>query len=233
MTHPRLLFNLQQIDSQLFQSHDRLAEIDAILNDNAALKKARMKASKTDDAHKKAILALKHAEQDVQSQNEKIERNQKTLYSGTVKNPKELEDLQHECEALKRYLAVLEDRQLEVMIALESAAEAHTQATRQLETLQKEIAQQNVDLTGEQQTLQASVSELETQRADLAGSIDPAVLKTYNQLLESRGGLAVVEIKGNICNACGATLTAAQAQAARSPTKVTQCASCSRIIVAK
>ena len=49
---------------------------------------------------------------------------EKRLYSGTVTNTKELQDLQDEGVALKRRIVALEDRQLEAMIAQEDAETA-------------------------------------------------------------------------------------------------------------
>ena len=63
-------------------------------------KKATARAEKAAKSLTKTRLALKTAEQDVQAQQDKIERNQKALYGGGNKSPKELEDLQMESGAL-------------------------------------------------------------------------------------------------------------------------------------
>jgi len=230
MSQVRNLFHLQQIDTQLDQARGRLAEIDAALSDNSAVRKASARLSKADDARTKARLALKRAEQDVQAQQEKIEKNQKALYGGSVRNPKELEDLQMESGALQRYLSVLEDRQLEAMIAFEEAEASHLAAEGKLDQVKKEAAAQNSDLSAEQDTLLVEVAQLEGQRSSAVEDVSPDLLATYEKLRKTRFGVAVTVLKDGSCAACGSVLTAAQAQEARSPSKITHCDTCGRIL---
>ena len=132
MSQKRLLSQLQDMDTQLDQARSRLKEIDAALNDNSTVKRATRQAEKAEERFIKARLALKKAEQAVQVQQQKIDKNQKALYGGSVRNPKELEDLQMESGALRRYLSTLEDRQLEEMILFEEAQAAKEQADANL-----------------------------------------------------------------------------------------------------
>lgn len=223
------LYILQQIDTKLDNAHARLQEIDAALKSDAALKRAEKKTANAKSVLQKAQLALKRAEEEVQEQQNKIANNQKTLYSGSVTNPKELEDLQNEAEALKRYLQVLEDRQLEKMIAFEEAESAHQAAEDNLGAVQQQVAQEHAELGGEQSQLQTQAAELEIEREKAVAQVDEEALKTYNKLRQSRHGLAVSLVENGICTACGATLTAAQAQAVRSPSKINTCSSCGRV----
>lgn len=232
MSQPRQLLNLQQVDSQLDHARARLVEIDTILNDNTTVKQAASKIKQAQDAHTKAQLALRRAEGDVQAQQDKIAKNQQALYSGAVKNPKELEDLQLESEALTRFLGVLEDHQLEVMLAFEEAEAALQKAQENQKQVRQQTIQQNSLLAGEQDNLLKSVSKQEAQRIQMAAGIEPNLLSMYEKLRQSRKGLAVAEVHDETCAACGATLSAAQAQAARSHSKITTCVSCGRIIIA-
>lgn len=230
MSQARNLFQLQQIDTQLDQARNRLAEIDAALNDNSVVRKANARLTKAEEVLTKTRLALKRAEQDVQVQQEKIEKNQKALYGGSVRNPKELEDLQMESGALQRYLSVLEDRQLEAMIAFEEAENAQQLADTNLDTAKKETASQNIDLSAEQETLLSEVDALEGQRQSAVLSIEPDLLADYEKLRKTRVGVAVAGVRDGSCAACGAVLTASQAQEARLPSKVTYCDTCGRIL---
>ena len=233
MSDTRKLFSLQQLDSSLDETRARLAEIDQILNDSSALKKAKKQATQAEEKRVKAQLALKRAEQEVQAQQDKIDKNQKMLYGGSVKAPKELEDLQMEAGALRRYLGVLEDRQLEAMIAFEEAEAAEASSQANLEKVQQEVANQNQDLTKEQGKLTEEADKLEGERQSLATTIPPDMISQYEKLLKKRAGLAVVEVRQSSCSACGSTLTAAQAQAARSPSRIANCEMCGRILYSK
>jgi predicted nucleic acid-binding Zn-ribbon protein len=229
MSQVRHLVQLQEIDSQIDQAKARLEEIDAALNDNSAMRKANARTEKAAKALTKAQLALRRAEQDVQAQQDKIDRNQKALYGGG-KSPKELEDLQMESGALGRYLEKLEETQLEVMIAFEDA-EAEDQAAKEnLSAVKKEVAAENVDLSAEQESLEEKITRLNTQREAAAAPITPDLIADYEKLRQDRFGLAVTSVNDGGCAACGASLTAAQAQAARSPNKIAHCGVCGRII---
>lgn len=233
MSQPIQLYNLQQIDTKLDKTRTRMKEIEIALNEDTALINAQKEATKAESNYQTAQKELKHAEDEVQSQQQKIKNNQKTLYSGRVKNPKELEDLQNEAEALKRYLSVLEDRQLEKMIAFEEAEAAHKASQTNLTEVEEQVAQQNIDLTNEQKELLEYVSKLESKREQAVVGIESKEMATYTQLREARHGIAVTEVKDNTCNACGAALSASLAQVARSPSKITRCESCGRIFYVK
>ncbi len=116
---------MQQIDARIDKIRSRLEEIETALSDNKVVRRAEAKTARTLKALEETRKTLKHAEQEVQAQRVKIEQNQAVLYGGKVRNPKELQDLQNEAEALKRYLSVLEDRQLEAMLQVDEAEGQH------------------------------------------------------------------------------------------------------------
>jgi predicted nucleic acid-binding Zn-ribbon protein len=233
MSQPRQLFNLQQIDSKLDGARTRISEIEEALSDHSATRQAKAQAESAEKSFQQAQITLKHAEQDVETQQTKINSNERTLYSGSVTNPKELEDLQLESAALKRHLVTLEDKQLEFMLAFEDAENTHEQAQNNLESTLEQVAKENVDLTNEHTKLLADVDELEAQRAAAASPIASEDMELYLKLRDIRHGRAVTEVVDNSCAACGFNLTAAQAQAARSPSKVTTCDYCRRILYSK
>jgi predicted nucleic acid-binding Zn-ribbon protein len=229
MSQARNLVHLQHLDTQLDQAKKRLEEIDAALNDNSAVRQAARRAEKAAQAHTAAQLDLRKAESEVQAQQAKIERNQKALYGGG-KSPKELEDLQMESGALSRYQETLEERQLETMIALEEAEAADRAAQENLAKVKARVAAENSDLAAEQETLTDEVVELKAQRQNALEPIPADLLANYEKLRQTRFGLAVTGVRDGACEACGASLSAAQAQVARTPSKIAYCEVCGRIL---
>jgi predicted nucleic acid-binding Zn-ribbon protein len=57
-------------------------------------------------------------------------------------------------------------------------------------------------------------------------------LDRYEQLRKKAHGVAVTTVNNRSCFACGAILTAAHYQAARSPNQITLCETCGRILFA-
>lgn len=226
------LFRLQLIDSRMDEIRARLGEIRQILENDEEMRQAKVKTEETEVAHQATLQALKRAEVEVNKQKLKIEQSESSLYSGSVKNPKELQDLQNEVASLKRYLETLEDRQLEAMLE-EEAAEAENQAAvAELEKTTARLAKEYQSLTDEQSTLNKEMERLEAERQAALAPLDSSLLATYDNLRQQRRGLAVAEVSEGACAACGATLTPAQRQSAHSTTQIYNCSTCGRILFA-
>ena len=230
MSQPFKLFRLQQLDSQLDQGRNRLREIETALNDNAALNKAKQNAAKAEADLSSAQKVLQRAEESVQAQNIKIEQTETTLYGGSVRNPKELQDLQNESAALRRYLDTLEERQLEALIAAEERDEEHNKALENLSKITAETDKLNLQLTSEKENLLKEINRLEGERQAAVAGIPQADLNLYERLRLQRRGVAVAKVNVNVCSACGSSLNAALLQAARSPNQLSHCESCGRIL---
>ena len=224
------LHRLQQIDSHLDKIGARLRAIEIILNDDTSMKLAQSKyeeASKYNEDSKKAV---KKAEENLRSNRVKLEQTEAALYGGKVRNPKELQDLQNEAEALKRYRNVLEDRLLEAMIVQEEAEPLYSAASTELETATAQNKNQNAALVKESADLTNDLGRLENEREAASRSILPGDLNTYEQLRKLKRGVAVATVTDNTCGACGSTLSSAQLHAAKSPNQLTRCESCGRIL---
>ncbi len=224
------LYRLQQIDSQIDQINDRLKAIEIALNKDKTVRLAQKREEQSQEIVQKEQKNLRTAEQEVQAQRVKIEQSEATLYGGKVRNPKELQDLQNEVAALKRYLNVLEDRQLEAMIAVETAGEQLQTASIELQRALAASAAQHKDLSQEKDSLLTDLTRLQGQRAATVSSIPVEDMQIYDQLRRSRSGIAVARIVDKCCSACGTTLNAALLHAARSPNQMSRCDGCSRIL---
>lgn len=230
MSQPFKLFRLQGIDSQLDRVRARLNEIEIQLREEEALRLAEQRFAEALTTLEEKRKRLKQAEQEVHEQRIKIEQNESTLYGGKVRNPKELQDLQNEGAALKRYRNVLEDRQLESMIELEEAEAIHQTQKTELERVQTELAQKQKMLKEGQESLRNEAARLESERQAAASSIPKEDLDLYSLLRKQRNGIAVAKVSDKACSACGSTLNAALLHAVRSPSQITRCATCGRIL---
>jgi predicted nucleic acid-binding Zn-ribbon protein len=224
------LHRLQQVDTHLDQIHTRLRAIETLLSDETSIKTAQTKFEAASKVHEDARRAVKKAEENVSSNKVKLEQTEAALYGGKVRNPKELQDLQNEAEALKRYRSILDDRLLEAMIAQEDAEVVFSAASNELEATQAQFSEQNKALSLEKAELTNDLNRLEGEREAASRSILPADLSMYEQLRKQRRGVAVATVADNTCAACGSTLSAAQLHAAKSPNQLTRCETCGRIL---
>lgn len=232
MSRPQNLYRLQQLDSNIDQADNRLKEIEALLSDNANLRKASALASKAEQNLLTARQEQRSAEAKVKDQRVKIEQVENTLYSGTIRNPKELQDMQNEVAALKRFLEMLEERQLEAMLMVDDYNEQFDEAQKILQKYQAHAEKQQTELTLECEQIMSKRAESLEQRRQALKAINQDDLIVYNRLRKIRAGVAVAKVEDRACKACGSTLTASLNQAARSPSQIVFCDSCGRILYA-
>ena len=226
------LYRLQLVDSRMDEIRARLEEIRQILENDQEMRRAKKQVSETESTLQLAQHSLKQAEAEVKKQKIKIEQSEAKLYSGNVKNPKELQDLQNEVAALKRHKETLEDRQLEAMLEEETTEQTHQAAIEKMERVKVRLADQNQTLTTEQSTLNKDLERLNAERDAALSPLDPSLLIVYEQLRNDKRGLAIAAVSDGACAACGTTLTPAQLQSARSTAKLTKCTTCGRILYA-
>jgi len=230
MSQTLSLYRLQQTDSRMDRANARMAEIQRIIENDKTLQLAIMDTEKAEESFKEAQDNLNMAERFVQDQRMKIEQSEASLYSGVVKNPKELQDLQNEIAALKRHLTILEDRLLDAMITCEDVEKAHQVSSQQLATVRQWISNQNSHLTQELNELTKEKEKLEAEHLAITGSIPEDMISLYENLRKQKRGVAVSLVTDNTCEICGATLTPAQAQATRLSLQIYYCPTCGRIL---
>jgi len=226
------LYQIQKIDTQLDQIEARHAEITSILEKDVRMRNAQ---KHLDEAHVQVHQlqhALREMEEITRAKRIKIEQSEAALYGGSVRSPKELQDLQTEVASLKKHLATLEDQQLEKMMQLEAAEAQQAEAQRAFDELDEQLISEYASLNGEKSQLERQRERLNAERTVISGQISAENLEVYQRLRQQKKGQAVVPIEDESCGVCGATLTPAECQAAKSPLKIIFCSACGRILYA-
>ena len=230
MNQPFKLYRLQHIDSKINSTRSRLIEVEISLNDNSSLRAAQHQAETTSQSLQEAQEALQITERNVQDLQIKIQQSEASLYGGKIKNPKELQDIQSEAASLNKYVTALEERQLDAMLLVEEAELELNKSESNLRSRQADNAGKNSELTEEQSNLLRNLNHHESERQVAVGSISPDDIKFYDLLRKQKNGVAVAIVMGENCLACGSTLSASLLQTAHSPTQLTRCATCGRIL---
>ena len=230
MNQSSKLYRLQQIDTLLDQTMARLDELEKLLSDRSALAQVEEACNNAEEALQTERKKLRQAENNVREQRIKIEQDESALYSGKMRNPKELQDLQNEVAALKRFLSTLEDRQLEIMITTEEIEAASREAKTALDKVHATMIEQQAHFNAEKTSLLKDKERLEIERQAACNALSAQELDLYTQLRKQKRGIAVARVVDRTCTACGSTLTPALVQAANSPNQIVRCSSCSRIL---
>lgn len=226
------LFRLQKVDSRISQVEAKLAKIQETLENDAELRAAMDQVKAAEAEQHNSERARRMSEAEAQEQQIKIQQIESSLYSGNVRNPKELQDLQADIVSLKKHLATLEDRELEAMSTAETAEAALQAAQEKLVQIQARLGDEHRQLIMERENLSRDLESLQVERHAAVQNIAAEMLAAYDALRQQRRGVAVAEISDNACGACGTTLTAALQQNARHTAQLIHCPSCGRILYA-
>ncbi len=224
------LFRLQKLDTRIEKNQSRLQEIEKLLSDDRRVKRAEKLVHQTNESAKQLRIKLHMIEDKVEAQRIKRKTDQASLFSGKIKNPKALQDLQMESEAIKRYISKLEDEQLEVMIEYEEAEKAKNQAEKDLKQAKGTAVEENAALAGEKNKLEDELKTMLREKEAVFQAISPQTLKLYNQLRKTKRGVAVTSLSEGSCGICGQALTPADMQLIRASNNLVFCPSCGRIL---
>jgi len=230
MSRSKTLYQIQEFDSRIDNALKRIQEINVILSDKKELNDAITKQLESENLLKSKNKSLSSTEIVVSDHSIKIDQNQKKLYSGAVTNPKELEDLQQESESLNKYLAVLEERQLEAMLEMEEAKKEFDAASVKVANIESKMEKEHTELILEKENLESAIIDTKAKKESFLSSHDIPDLQTYQEIRKSSGGIAITLMISNSCSSCGANIPSAIAQEARSPGKLAYCPTCRRIL---
>jgi predicted nucleic acid-binding Zn-ribbon protein len=231
MTKAELLLDLQDVDSVIDRLARRLSEIKAALHETDELIAARSAQRTTDESvtHKRAH--RKELDLADASLETRIKQADQRLYSGTVKNPKELLDLQNDIASLKRQKNTLDDQLFAAMVALEEGEAELKARTETLSRIETEWRASQGDLAAELTQLERELAEKTVEQQAARASLNASDLAQYNQLRRRKGGVVVVEMEGSVCGACSVRVTAHIVQQLSQADHVARCGNCDRILV--
>jgi len=231
MTAVTELFALQEIDLALDRARTRLVEIEEGIQETEERAAARQAKAEKEEVLAGFRARQKDLEWEVDEVRSKASEMEAKLYGGTVRNPKELSDLDADVRSLKAQAAKRED----VLLALMEEAEAADAEYRgaEAEYLRIESAWQanRAGLLSERAELEPEVERLEAQRGQQIAEIGRAALGLYQLLRERRGGQAVARVDRGMCQGCRISLPMSVLQKARAGVGLVQCVSCERILL--
>jgi predicted nucleic acid-binding Zn-ribbon protein len=226
------LYRLQQVDLQIDQNDSGLNEIDRLLSGNEAVNQAKQAAEIKDKELQKARQSLKEAEFAVHEQEIKISQSESNLYSGRIRTPKELQDLQKEIASLKKHLSHLEDVQLDRMVTVEELENQFQDCQKVLDQAQAKFIEQSSGWAGQREQFVRMQERLKAEREAALSLVSKESLQSYEMLRKRKNHVAVTSIQDGSCTVCGATIRPSEQQTARASQSLVFCSSCGRILYA-
>jgi len=224
------LHDLQELDLEVERKRQALAQVEDRLGENEALVAARDAA----DRARKELAELEHTQKEAEWEtdrlSERIAQEEKKLYEGSVKNPKELVGLQKEVDLIKEQQRQKEDVLLAVMIDVDAARETANATSQDLEEAESAWNREQEQLHQEKCALEEQIAALVARREELARQIDQSSLGMYESLRLAKHGRAVARIEQGTCTGCRISLPMSDQQRARMAQDLVTCSNCGRIL---
>jgi len=230
MTRAKQLYELQEIDLSIERKTETLAQLRSQIGRDDDLVSVRT----TLDTARKHLADLEHqqhtAEWGVDELEKKIALEEKKLYEGSLKNPRELMNLQHEIELLKERRREQEEQLLAIMMEVDTNQQDVALKSSELEAMERDWQANQEQLSKEQKDLEADLAMLEQKRESIREQTDSATLGGYEDLRQAKQGLAVAKVVQGRCQGCRISLPMSDQQRARAGHKLVTCSNCGRIL---
>jgi uncharacterized protein len=228
-----LLYRLQTVDQAIAQRRIRLKEINAAMGQNEAVQQAQRQVDAATEDVKPWQGRARDLDLEMKTVLAKIKAAEDNLYSGQVTDPKDMQELQIEIAALKRYESKLEDSLLEAMMYSEEGQSSIDTAQKSLSEMQVLHEGSKVGLLAEKERLESEISQLAVKRGEATVGIEPGMLATYDALRPKKGGNAVALLDDTSCTACRVEQTSNLVRKAQQEKTLVYCATCGRILAPK
>ena len=153
----------------------------------------------------------------------------KTQQMQTRKN-EEFTALKHEIATAEAAISQLEDRELALMMEMDSLApkiqEAKVAYDEDKEKIEKNIAATEAKIPN----LEKQIAEGQRDRDKFAEAVEESQREAYERLFRSKDGLAIVELDGDTCTGCMMSVPRQTMSDVHAGKQIVSCISCGRIL---
>lgn len=229
----RKLIALQEIDTSLLQlKHKKDIEKPQELEKlkNIFLEKKNSLSSFQEEV-KQLQVKRKEKELELSSKEENIRKAQAQLYQ--LKTNKEYQAKLTEIASLKADVSLLEEDVIKILDKIEEAEKRLEKAKKEVEEEEKKFKEEEKRVKKEIEEIEIKIKELENRRKQLASQINENLLSTYEKLLKTRDGLAIVPVENENCGACHIKVTAQKINEIKMYKELIFCENCVRILYLK
>ena len=115
----------------------------------------------------------------------------------------------HEIDHLKAQAAELEEAGLQLLEQRDGVLAQQAEQRRVLDTVAAEIPGVLAAIATAEGDAGTELAALEAQRNEIAATVEPAALATYDRLRERLGGVAVARVQNGACTGCHLALSSA------------------------
>ena len=225
-----ILHEVQQADTELARLRDALAGLDSGDELAAQIEETRRGLEGLLVQHRTTEKESMDRDLELKTLEEKKGKFERDLYSGAVRNPRQLSDLQDEVAMLTREIGKVEDRILEVMESLETERSDIQRREAELEDLAQRLQAVRAKHEATGGRLQHDIAELEAKRQERASQVRAQLLKRYEQIRARQANLGLVKLTGTTCPGCRITLPSETIKGLKAGRQDLTCENCGRLL---
>lgn len=196
---------------------------------------AKLLANHTALAERRAELERhqRRIEDELASLQDKKSQSETALYSGSVKNPRELQALQEEIDSLKKRESAFEDELLDILAAIEPLDEQMNASSDEVSAAQDALTEAENQLSIQEAEIDVVLADVMGLRDETAARLSESQLQEYESRRRQLGGIAVARLVGNSCGGCHLQLSAVQLDRIRKMPhdELADCDECGRLLV--
>lgn len=230
MSSIRDLVQLQDVDTALATRRTQLADIVRRLEDRGLIEELVAQQATVQQTLTGIEREQRAAEAEVQDARAHLGDVEGKLYSGAVRNPKELVSLQQDADMVRGQLGKLEDTSLGVMTRLEEQQRTLKELQEQITAAEAEHASLTTALSADKARFEAEIAQLEARRNGIVERVPADDMQLYTSMYGARQGRAVAKVERTLCQGCRVNLPSVVVQRVRASQKLVQCPSCQRIL---
>ncbi|MHB8841186.1 MAG: zinc ribbon domain-containing protein [Candidatus Aquicultor sp.] len=233
MDEYKTLEELQKIDTQLDALHyreknlperDRYQKLSDETNRTQGLYQAIEKKLRDESQIQKKI------EDELDTLNRKIDKEQKRLYSGTITNPKELTSVQQELTHLKEQADVKETELLEQIDVVDGLKSDDRAVEKRLNERKVEVATAKAEMDATLADIKGQLQKLQAEREPVVAGLSEEIRELYGRV-RTKQPLAVTVLEEGLCLGCRVELPSTEVERIEASKKIERCPNCSRILV--
>jgi predicted nucleic acid-binding Zn-ribbon protein len=225
------LFELQKLDVNLEKARRKLVQLKAALGESEELGGARKTVAETEAELHRWHATQKDAELESQALAAQIEAKDKELMSGRMSQPKELEALQANVEALRRQRSSIEDTGMDALLHVESLNQQLSTAQESLRQIEEQWQGGQTELLQEDAKYKRIYAQLKQQRETAAKALPAEDLRYYEDLRSRKAGIAISPLQNGQCGVCHIVVPTGVVSAVRSrKSESVTCPSCGRVL---
>lgn len=226
----RLLYALQQIDSNFDELQDLKGDLPRIVAD--LLERVRAQEAKLQELEalaKNSLIRRDAIDLEIISSKEKVEKYKEQQFQ--IKTNKQYDALTREIDLTQERINALQ-KEMDVVEGRASVAKQDGEALKPaVEELQKELQERQAELDLVNKEHEDEELKLKHEREKLVVRIDKNDIRAYERIRKAMGGKAVVAVRRNACGGCFKRVTPQAAVELRKNSKLMTCEHCGRVLV--